>query len=195
MQFLLHIIGMLMSIPLSATVFFSSATVSMETTSTYEEMVDYSARSISIQSEYIGVDESMEVLGDVGRLMIPSVGVDVAVYYADETQGDYAQAIVDRQDSAVYTIWHGGIPYIADHWSQGFINIKDCKIGTKAYLKRPGSIDVFECVEVTTGHNLETDMITEDGIYIENKQGCDLCMFTCNGCWQNVWLVFFRTVS
>ena len=145
-----------------------------------------------IVDEYTVIKNADDPMGDVGRFYIPSVDVSVAVYGSSVEDYQYAQAVVDRQDSAVMQYYSASMPYIADHWNQGFINIKDCVQGTKAYLKRTdGSIECYSCTIVTTGHNIETDMVLDDYTSMDYVQG-DLYCYTCNGCWQNIYIIVFE---
>ena len=105
-------------------------------------------------AEYAEVVNNDGRLGDVGRLIIPDVGIDVAVYYASDNNTGYAQSLTNNTDSALYMPWTDEEDFIADHWSQGFINIKDCVEGTRAYLKKDDRVVVYRCTEATTGHNL-----------------------------------------
>lgn len=65
-----------------------------------------------------------------GRFYIPSVDTNVALYTT--VNGDHrSQDIVDAKDSAAYRIsHHDGCGFIADHWNQGFIAIKDVVMHT-----------------------------------------------------------------
>lgn len=62
-----------------------------------------------------------------GRLVIPSVGVNVALFAV------VSQAAADAQDSAAYFPFKNYM-LVADHWNQGFWKIKRCSVGTKAYI-------------------------------------------------------------
>ena len=64
-----------------------------------------------------------------GRLVIPSVGVNVALFAV------VSQAAADAQDSAAYFPFKNYM-LVADHWNQGFWKIKRCSVGTKAYIYR-----------------------------------------------------------
>ena len=113
---------------------YSSIVLVLGVPKTYDEIGIKCPESVILIEE----GEVEESLGDYGRLYIPEVGVDVAVYSTSEYNIDCAQAVCDRQDSAAYCAnFNGGhISYIADHWNQGFINIKYCQVGTEAFIKR-----------------------------------------------------------
>ena len=110
--------------------------------------------------------------GMVGRLVIPSVGVNVALFSGS------SQAIVDAQDSAAY-FSAGNAMVIGDHWNQGFTKIKSCTVGTKAYIYRDDSIETLTCTNVCRGINNDYDILYEDGT--SATTGSWLLMYTCNG--------------
>lgn len=110
--------------------------------------------------------------GMVGRLVIPSVGVNVALFSGS------SQAIVDVQDSAAY-FSAGNAMVIGDHWNQGFTKIKSCTVGTKAYIYRGDSIETLTCTNVCRGINNDYDILYEDGT--SATTGSWLLMYTCNG--------------
>ena len=64
-----------------------------------------------------------------GRLVIPSVGVNVALF------DGHAQRFVDAKDSAAYFL-AGNTMLVGDHWNQGFSKIKNCHAGTLAYIHK-----------------------------------------------------------
>lgn len=59
-----------------------------------------------------------------GRLVIPSVGVNVALFAV------VSQAAADAQDSAAYFPFKNYM-LVADHWNQGFWKIKRCSVERK----------------------------------------------------------------
>lgn len=135
--------------------------------------------------------------GDVGRLYIPSRGVDVAVNFRDyfSYSFDTMQNVVDDTDSALMTNYRGGYPYIADHDYQGFVGIRDCQIGDMAYIRRPdGSIDMYECFLSCDGTNSETDLCAYDGRNASSIP-CDFYAYTCcEGSWRNIRMAYFRKI-
>ena len=134
-------------------------------------------------------------LGDSGRLYIPALGIDVAVYYAHESDGTAAQQAGDAYDSAVYTPHEGGQPYIADHWNQGFAGLRTCQPGTLAYWKHKDRIDVLYCTRYLDGRNDGIYILTEDGenCYFLNEGG--LFMYTCKEDWQHVAVTFWQPIA
>lgn len=93
--------------------------------------VIYNDDTAYMASEYLSKNNSVSdgPLGTAGRLTIPSVGIDVALY-ACSSSGEYAaeqQRIVDEIDSAAYiTQVHTNSHVIADHNHQGFDAMKSC---------------------------------------------------------------------
>lgn len=72
--------------------------------------------SLEVSNETV-LEEMANRPGMVGRLVIPSVGVNVALFSGSD------QAIVDAQDSAAY-FSAGNSMVIGDHWNQGFTKSK-----------------------------------------------------------------------
>lgn len=136
-------------------------------------------------------------LGDMGRLYVPSVGVDVALYWVGPYDGN-AQAICDCQDAAVWMgpEWDDYIGWgdvIADHWNQGFDAIKSCQVGNKAYIVTADKIRVYECVGIDyDGHNLEYTCVDSQGRSL--WQISDIVMYTCNENWQHITCVFWTQI-
>lgn len=107
-----------------------------------------------------------------GRLVIPSVGVNVALFAA------FSQATADAQDSAAYYPFKNYM-LVADHWNQGFWKIKRCSVGTKAYIYRGTSIQTLTCTGICRGVNADYDLLYEDGSSATTGSGT--IMYTCNG--------------
>lgn len=107
-----------------------------------------------------------------GRLVIPSVGVNVALFVA------FSQATADAQDSAAYYSFKNYM-LVADHWNQGFWKIKRCSVGTKAYIYRGTSIQTLTCTGICRGVNADYDLLYEDGSSATTGSGT--IMYTCNG--------------
>lgn len=125
----------------------------------------------------------------VGRLRIPEVGVDVALYRSNK------QYVVDRVDSAAYfdlSPWRGHF-CIADHNTQDFGPLVDVEVGMIAnIIKKDGTVAYYQCVEVFDGHNT--------GKYISDWGGkivmarADLLMYTCLGYWRNVRVTLWNEI-
>lgn len=107
-----------------------------------------------------------------GRLVIPSVGVNVALFAV------VSQAAADAQDSAAYFPFKNYM-LVADHWNQGFWKIKRCSVGTKAYIYRGTSIQTLTCTGICRGANAGYDLLYEDGSSATTGSGT--IMYTCNG--------------
>ena len=122
---------------------------------------------VNIESEDTSFSELLEVMddqsrtGDYGRLYIPEVGVSVALFYAEDNIDYDAQRITDDWDSAVFMPWTKWQDMIADHWTQGFLNIRDCREGTRAYIKKEDRILTYVCTESTVGHNMMNYFLIE----------------------------------
>lgn len=97
---------------------------------------NYAAKAKSLASlcdkelkEKIGGVSNESVLAEMqrrpgmnGRLVIPSVGVNVALF------DGHAQRFVDAKDSAAYFL-AGNTMLVGDHWNQGFSKIKTATPG------------------------------------------------------------------
>lgn len=115
-----------------------------------------------------------------GRLYIPSVGIDVALYYGND------QAAADRTDSASifqYSVYDGEI--IADHSNQDFSKLFGVSVGDTGYIRLSdgGTVNI-RCVEVFNGHNTGTELTDND---YNNVMGqYDYLMYTCRNGWRNI---------
>ncbi len=117
-------------------------------------------------------------LGTLGRLFLPSVDFNVAVYSTDLSDGNNAQKIVDQKDSAAYfQIRNHSV--IADHNHQGFHRIIDLEIGDKAYIKTSdGQIQVYRMTQKFEGMNLGSDLTDLNGKSAFDLES-DLILYTC----------------
>ena len=150
------------------------------------------AKDPTMASEMFKINHSATILGDAGHFYIPSVELDVPIYYYKEEH----QAIVDAEYSAIYRkSFNGGCGYIADHASQGFNKIYQCKIGNYAYIRTEKEIRVFKCIDIIYGYNKKYDLLTYARQYVSNIHWADLCCYTCNdeeG--VNITMVFFKEI-
>ena len=163
----------------------------------YHNNIGYIFASLIKDNQYLKTFKKIELLdesnysnyGNKGRLIIPDVGINVAVTEADmfnfETNR-YAQEICNREDNAVYTLANGrGI--IADHKHQGFDGLYNVLPGMKAYLlQQDGYYYTLVCTQ-------KFDHGVNDEVTLRDDQGndccqadCDLFMYTCNpaGWWD-----------
>ena len=107
-----------------------------------------------------------------GRLIIPDVGIDVALYSGAQ------QYITDRQDSAnifAMSVFNG--LYISDHKSQEFGKLLNVQVGMRGYLHTASGYKLnIVCVDVLDGHNTGRYIVDENGN--TNLDG-DYLMYTC----------------
>ena len=159
---------------------------------------NYAAKAKSLASlcdkelkEKIGGVSNESVLAEMqrrpgmnGRLVIPSVGVNVALF------DGHAQRFVDAKDSAAYFL-AGNTMLVGDHWNQGFSKIKNCHAGTLAYIYRGTSVQTLTCTGVCSGINGDSDLLYADGS--SATMGGGTLMYTCNGAnYHDVTLTFWR---
>lgn len=124
--------------------------------------------------------------GAVGRWIIPDVGVDVAIYEGRD------QAITDAADSANY-FELGSMFVIGDHNDQGFSVIRNCSVGTIAYLHNGSTPQQYICTAVFQGHNSKKDLTDLDGNSVSDQNPGGITCYTCDGSdWRNVIIVFFQ---
>lgn len=147
---------------------------------------------------YEKVAEDESPMGNYGRFYIPDRDINVAInhYDYDSSSAETLQAVTDWQDSALFTYYLGGAPYIADHWNQGFIGIRETREGDVAFLKRTdGSIEVYECTLYDRGHNADGTLYTGEWIPTQDID-CDLYCYTCNeGGWRDISIAFFDRIE
>ena len=130
--------------------------------------------------------------GFIGRLVIPSVGIDLAC--RESFDGDTAQKYVDEKDSAAI-YWVKNARVVADHNNQGFANLSKVNIGDNAelYLK-DGSQVSYVVVNKFQGHNTEYELTDNDYNCIFDDNIGGLTLYTCYAGWRNVWIVFLQPV-
>lgn len=123
----------------------------------------------------------------VGRLYIPSVGINVALYKGNE------QYITDRKDSANYFSINYDPNYIviADHNNQAFAKLRKVKVGTTGYIKfANGEVKNIKCVKTLNGHNTGYDITDNNGNSLVAKE--DYMMYTCKDNWRNIFICLWN---
>lgn len=132
----------------------------------------------------------------IGRLTIPSVGIDVGCYEFDERQYDdvtYLSNTMDRRDSAV-KFWYpsttasneAGSWTFADHNYQGFAKLKDFSSGDSMRITSPdGDIEEYIVTEVLKGKNEDRDL-TVNGTSIIGQKSDEIILYTCASYLQSV---------
>lgn len=129
-----------------------------------------------------------------GRLIIPSVAIDVALFVNGEgdTVTDMRQFVCDAPDSAVlYNDGTGNI--IADHSNQSFATLHLLEKYDRAYLAEGDCILTLECKGVIDGYN------TGDGIwdlnYASASENNDFTCYTCGEDWEHIKIAGFQIVD
>ena len=107
-----------------------------------------------------------------GRLRIPEVNIDVALYYGHQ------QEITDRQDSAnIFSLSAFDGIYISDHKSQEFGKLLNVQVGMKGYLDlASGHTLSIECTDVLDGYHTGWGIADENG---NTNLDADYIMYTC----------------
>ena len=101
--------------------------------------------------------------GNAGRLYLGDWSV--ALYYADGTNVPEMQAVVDRQDSAVYAYnSYFKSTIIADHSKQGFGIIKNYGVGSIMTIVKDGIVQDYRCISYYgDGYAYDGDGYLPDG--------------------------------
>lgn len=122
--------------------------------------------------------------GMIGRLFIPSIGLNVALF------NSYSQGTVDARDSAGTYRYGGGQMMIADHKNQGFSAIKSASPGAIAYINNGRTVQAYRCTVKGVGSNSSNgvpyDLLDCNGnsLYLQNSGG--IGMYTCNSHWTSI---------
>ena len=137
--------------------------------------------------------EEQAVRGNLGRLLIPDVEIDVALFSAYSN----AQQIVDNYDSAAYLDWDDKPDVmIADHDFQGFTMIRYVDIGsTEAYIVSSNGTRTFCCVDlIPNAINTSTDLVYPDMTSVFDAYTGKYFMYTCNGDGRSVTITVWEEV-
>ena len=129
--------------------------------------------------------------GMVGTLIVPSVGINVPLFYVDLYAAGTAgtQAVVDNPHSCAYII--GSIPgaaVLADHQNQDFGALDGVRVGaTGAIVTADAVIDII-ATTVMDGHNV--------GPLVDKNMNpigaiAPYIAYTCQGDWHNIRIVGF----
>ena len=174
-------------------------TTELETTSSTEESTEVILETIkeilpvSMDTTIVAAEMASRS-GMIGRLIIPFLGVDVALF------NRYTQGVVDRQDSAGTYRYNGGQMVIADHKNQGFSATKaSVPNETIAFINDGQTIKPYICVENNVGSNksngIPYDLLDCNGesIYLQNEGG--LCMYTCNHHWSSITYTYWQPIE
>lgn len=129
-----------------------------------------------------------------GRLLIPSVGIDVALFNEGENKENKStevlrQDIVDLEDSALlyYDDPVGNI--IADHSNQDFAKLPEVKVGDAAYILSGDRMVTLECVFATDGINTGYGITDMDGSW--HHSDADYVCYTCLEDWTHIQMIGF----
>lgn len=139
-------------------------------------------------------EEKERRAGMAGRLLVPSAGIDVALFIdgpgADEAEK--RQNICDLEDgAALFSDGYGDL--IADHNNQAFSLLGNVQPGDRAYILRGHSILTLECSLVMKGHNYGEGVVDEDGLLVSSYT--DYICYTCEDNWNNVGIAGFSVVD
>lgn len=136
------------------------------------------------------VERLVRGMNYLGRLKIPSVGINVGLFRQYQDEGG---PIVDAWDSAALFSTTSGCTVIGDHNNQGFNAIKRIVPGDIAEIHNiDGNIDAYVCVDVIQGHNTGDYLSDADGNKLYEVYADKLLCYTCNDHWTNITVVVFE---
>ena len=192
-----------------------SSAESVESDSSAESFAESSTTPVSDWDYYDGGR-----YGDKGRLIIPSVGVSVALYKCDWFDKSHGgQTCVDNYDSAAWLVsentpdfwsdYFDNSVIIADHTEQGFNAIKSMTCGDIAYIyNSDGTCEKYEHIKTDyNGSNVNTYLPDlnynlwkprwSDGQYatVGYKFPEYITMYTCNDWYGSITLVLLKRVE
>lgn len=180
--------------PASTAISYAEAMTDELSPDDVQTFIDSIQPAIHRFSERIYV-EKMEpaTYGTAGRLIIPSLGINVACYYSDF---DYCQVVTDMEDSAAY-LTCDGTDFIADHRNQGFDGLYNAVAGTMAYLKyADGTIKELVCQEVCSNGYSDDYDIYDSSNCMSYYRGYPLFMYTCNPTgWPSITITYWSWVA
>lgn len=154
----------------------STSSTSSASASTASSSASTASTSTAAAAQTVSTPADANNCGTAGNLYIPSLGIDVALYYGS------SQAIVGAADSAAYFSM-GGKTVIADHYYQNnFVAIASAS-GATAYIYQNGSTRTLSCIGVYEGKNTGSDLVISDftglSSYSAFTLGGSLIMYTC----------------
>lgn len=115
----------------------------------------------------------------IGRLYIPDVGVNVALFDTTGMKYNIGQSYVDAEDSSAWKD-KNGIGVVADHGNQTFKDIhKSVSNETMAYIQVGENIKTYVCASSGCGTNTRKKLIDENGQEIYNTKGIDFMTYAC----------------
>lgn len=146
-----------------------------------QRVAEYKAKQASLPDPSVAAQMASRP-GMIGRLTIPSLGVNVALFASN------SQAVVDASDSAAYFNF-GSIIIIGDHQNQGFSAIRGAAPGAVAYIDNGQTKRKLVCTGRSNGTNTGADLLDSSGASVSTRGG--YVMYTCNSNWNDVTLAFF----
>ena len=158
------------------------------------EEAQKNANSISGNVSDGGADSSVAPVnyGTAGRLVIPDLGINVAMYTTTVYDASQSQKYVDWADAAAYMPDWGASVLVADHNYQGFSATAGAVPGkTVAYVKTEAGSKQYICTANFAGHN--AGMLV-DGDYrdLSGDNAGGLTLYTCMDSWKNVRITFWQ---
>lgn len=123
-----------------------------------------------------------------GRLLIPSAGIDVALFLWGEGESEdvMRQRVTDNVDSAM--LYSDGIgQIIADHSNQDFATLPQVAVGDAAYILTGDFILTLRCDLTVDGINTGFGITDTEGYPVSANE--DFICYTCGEDWVNIKIV------
>lgn len=157
-----------------------------ESETLFEDCTENSDDVVESTVPVVTVLDEMSERGNIGRLTIPTFGVDVALFDTSLYNFSHSQAIVDAADSAAYisdTIDTYGFIIVGDHDYQSFDAIKQVSPGTILYIDKGTFVESYVCTDIFVGYNgygNKGGMFDINGNSVKGRNDGGLCLYTCN---------------
>ena len=129
--------------------------------------------------------EAEERPGMIGRLYIPAVNIDVAVFSSK------AQETCDADDSGCMFKQNNMI-LIVDHYYQEFKPLGECYVGCLAYIVTPENITPYICSATFTGTNMRDDIFDENWESVTIHYPGSIICYTCMDEYLHIRMVNFE---
>lgn len=135
-------------------------------------------------------EEKAERAWMAGRLVVPSEGINVALFLDGGTDkvAERRQELCDAPDSAA--LYSDGLGFvIADHNNQSFAVLPGVQVGDKAYLLAGDSILTLTCALACDGINTGNGVTDTEGNWVSAYH--DFLCYTCGEDWTHVKIAAF----
>lgn len=124
-------------------------------------------------------EEMQERPGMIGRLYIPDVKANVALFYVEGMPIKEAQVIGDNEDSATWQ-QHAETVVIGDHAYQEFNHLNEVVPNeTLCYIQNGTEVTTFVCSDLGVGQNVKKDLLDKNGNSMTHKTDISFLTYCC----------------